>query len=71
MACCAVCGLSLTDLTGDCLDLNGVQRSLKLTELDGIEIDLSPLASLAMLEEANFRGSSAVANIAPLAKIAT
>jgi Leucine-rich repeat (LRR) protein len=49
-------------------------RKLVLTNLNlegGGEIDLSPLQRITTLEEACFSGSSAVANVAPLAKVAT
>ena len=49
------------------------QKKLSITNLNlegGGEIDLSPLSTVATLEEVCFKGSSAVANIAPLAQIA-
>lgn len=49
------------------------QKKLSITNLNlegGGEVDLSPLTTVATLEEVCFKGSSAVANIAPLAQIA-
>ena len=49
-------------------------RKLTLTGLvmpGGGEIDVSPLARITTLEEINFTGSPAIANVAPLAKIQT
>jgi hypothetical protein len=49
------------------------QKKLTITNLNlegGGEVDLSPLGEVATLEEVSFKGSAAVANIAPLAQIA-
>ena len=47
-------------------------KKLTLTNLNltgGGEVDLSPLADATTLEEVDFTGSSAIGNIAPLAKL--